>query len=360
MLRDYLAYAADGSLPGAHTDAGSVADPAETGEAMAPAEVADAPAELLDAPDEDRTAPVPEAVAAEALPVVTGGPVRAEFARRLRQSGLVVHEAFGGAGHPIDLAVEDPERPGQVLVAVETDGLEYAAMHSTRDRDRLRGEQLERLGWEHLRVWTTDLFRDPARDVSRVHAAVQRAAARRAVEEAARPRRATAAATRLEPQPPVVVEQQPAPSEAPEEAQLTFDGLEAEPDEFTPAPDAGARKRRVRGPPGDLQARADQGRHRRRLGRARGPLGPRPVAVRAAAPALGQGLTSHAGAAGRRRRRDPSGSRRLRLCWVAQTGRFRASRISRSRTTLSSGASSTSGARVNRALAASYGLTTKK
>ncbi|KRE58894.1 AAA domain-containing protein [Phycicoccus sp. Soil748] len=247
MLRDYLAYAADGSLPGAHTDAGSVADPAETGEAMAPAEVADAPAELLDAPDEDSTAPVPEAVAAEALPVVTGGPVRAEFARRLRQSGLVVHEAFGGAGHPIDLAVEDPERPGQVLVAVETDGLEYAAMHSTRDRDRLRGEQLERLGWEHLRVWTTDLFRDPARDVSRVHAAVQRAAARRAVEEAARPRRATAAATRLEPQPPVVVEQQPAPPEAPEEAQLTFDGLEAEPDEFTPAPDVGARKRRVRG-----------------------------------------------------------------------------------------------------------------
>ena len=42
---------------------------------------------------------------------------------------------------------------------------------STRDRDRLRVEQLRRLGWEHVRVWSTDLFRNPARDVARVRAA---------------------------------------------------------------------------------------------------------------------------------------------------------------------------------------------
>jgi len=77
----------------------------------------------------------------------------------------------------IDLAVEDPRRRGRVLVAVETDGPAYAAMSSTRDRDRLRIEQLRRLGWEHVRVWTTDLFRDPARDVARVSAAVRSASA---------------------------------------------------------------------------------------------------------------------------------------------------------------------------------------
>ena len=47
-------------------------------------------------------------------------------------------------------------------------GPQYAAMRTTRDRDRLRAEQLERLGWRHLRVWSTDVFRDPARDVSRI------------------------------------------------------------------------------------------------------------------------------------------------------------------------------------------------
>jgi hypothetical protein len=266
MLRDYLAYAADGTLPGARTDrdtATTAGDAATTG-GEGSTEVEAAVGGQADVPRDVTTNAATEPVAA------AGGPVRAEFARRLRQSGLVVHEAFGGAGHPIDLAVEDPERPGQVLVAVETDGPEYAAMQSTRDRDRLRGEQLQRLGWEHVRVWTTDLFRDPARDVSRVHAAVQRAAARRASEEAARPRRATAGVTRVESEQPLVTTAPPLASQAPpqtppeasaelpegaaegpegaaEEAQLTFDGLDPAPEEFTPAPDEGARKRRVRG-----------------------------------------------------------------------------------------------------------------
>jgi len=116
-------------------------------------------------------------------------PVRAEFARRLREAGLVVHEAFGGSGQPIDLAVEDPRRPGHVLVAVESDGPSYAAMHSTRDRDRLRVEQLGRLGWEHVRVWSTDLFRDPARDVARVVAMAQRASQKGAAGDSATLRR---------------------------------------------------------------------------------------------------------------------------------------------------------------------------
>ncbi|MEO8557263.1 MAG: AAA domain-containing protein, partial [Actinomycetota bacterium] len=111
--------------------------------------------------------------AAAALP----DPLVADLASRLRAQGLVVHAGYGTSTQRIDLAVEDPHRLGGVLVAVETDGLRYAAMTSTRDRDRLRIEQLRRLGWEHVRVWSTDLFRDPARDVARVSAAVQAASA---------------------------------------------------------------------------------------------------------------------------------------------------------------------------------------
>ena len=107
-----------------------------------------------------------------------GEPVRsvvmAEFARRLRASGLVVHERYGSSADPIDLAVEDPRRRGRLVVAVESDGPEYAAMSSARDRDRLRAEHLGRLGWKHVRVWTRDAFRDPARDVARIHALAER------------------------------------------------------------------------------------------------------------------------------------------------------------------------------------------
>ena len=101
-------------------------------------------------------------------PAAVVDPLRQDLATRLRQAGLTVHEDYGSAGHRIDLVVEDPWHSGRGLVAVETDGPRYAARLSTRDRDRLRPEQLERLGWHHLRVWSTDLFRDPAREISRI------------------------------------------------------------------------------------------------------------------------------------------------------------------------------------------------
>jgi hypothetical protein len=118
-------------------------------------------------------------------------PLVADLASRLRALGLVVQPSYGTSAHRLDLAVEDPHRPGRLLVAVETDGPRYGAMASTRDRDRLRIEQLERLGWEHVRVWTTDLFRDPARDVARVSAAVSAASSRAA---SSRPRQGAGAA----------------------------------------------------------------------------------------------------------------------------------------------------------------------
>jgi hypothetical protein len=146
MLRDFLLYAAQGGVEAAlQAQQGSAAD------------------ELAGS-------------AHDALPRTPLDPLVADLAFRLRSEGLVVHTDYGTSAQCLDLAVEDPQRHGRVLVAVETDGLRYAAMSSTRDRDRLRVEQLRRLGWEHVRVWSTDLFRDPARDVARVIAAVRRAA----------------------------------------------------------------------------------------------------------------------------------------------------------------------------------------
>ena len=98
----------------------------------------------------------------------TSDPLRSDLAQRLRREGLTVHEDYGTASHRIDIAIEDPYHRGRALVAVETDGDRYAALRSTRDRDRLRPEQLARLGWVHERVWTTDLFRDPAREIARL------------------------------------------------------------------------------------------------------------------------------------------------------------------------------------------------
>ncbi len=92
----------------------------------------------------------------------------ADLASRLRAQGLLVNAEHGQAASRIELAV-GPDDAGLVL-AVETDGPRYAAEPNSRERDRLRTEQLELRGWKHLRIWSTDVFRDPAREVARISA----------------------------------------------------------------------------------------------------------------------------------------------------------------------------------------------
>lgn len=91
----------------------------------------------------------------------------ADLARRLRAEGLVVRHDIGSGQHRVPLGIEDPARPGRLIVAVDTD-LEPLAETPGRDHFRLRPEQLTRLGWSHTRVRSTDLFRDPAREVARL------------------------------------------------------------------------------------------------------------------------------------------------------------------------------------------------
>jgi len=86
-----------------------------------------------------------------------------------------VHSQVGCAQYSIDLAVVDPERMGRYLLGIECDGRTYHSSATARDRDRLRQEVLESLGWTIVRVWSTDWFRDSRRQVDRVQAAYERA-----------------------------------------------------------------------------------------------------------------------------------------------------------------------------------------
>ena len=95
-------------------------------------------------------------------------PLMTELAGRLRREELLVGERVGTGQHRVDLAVTVPGHPDRWLVAVDGDGPGYATWRGTRERDRLWPQELERRGWRHLRVWSTDLYRDPARDVARI------------------------------------------------------------------------------------------------------------------------------------------------------------------------------------------------
>ena len=94
---------------------------------------------------------------------------------KLTRKGLEVVPQYGCSGYRIDFAVRHPTRAGQFVLAVEADGASYHSSHTARDRDRLRQEHLERLGWRFCRIWSTNWFNDHRREVDRVLGEYQRA-----------------------------------------------------------------------------------------------------------------------------------------------------------------------------------------
>lgn len=100
-------------------------------------------------------------------PVGRISPVLDELARRLRGQGLSVRRGYGVGRHRIQLVVDDPARTDRPLLAIDTDAYPTRGLLG-RDHVRLRAEQLSRLGWVPVMVWTTVVFRDPAREVARI------------------------------------------------------------------------------------------------------------------------------------------------------------------------------------------------
>ena len=130
-------------------------------------------------------------------------PFEEAVAARLRALGHDVEHQIGSAGFFVDLAVVDPERPGRYLLGIECDGATYHSSRSARDRDRLRQQVLEGLGWRIHRIWSTDWFRNPHQELERVGMAVRSAkmgGAPRAAPKSAPPKPLERA---LEPEPEI-------------------------------------------------------------------------------------------------------------------------------------------------------------
>lgn len=72
--------------------------------------------------------------------------------------GYRADKQVGSAGFKIDLAVRHPNEPGRYMLAVECDGATYHRALWARERDRMRQEVLENMGWKFHRIWSTDWF----------------------------------------------------------------------------------------------------------------------------------------------------------------------------------------------------------
>lgn len=121
-------------------------------------------------------------------------PFEEDVAAVIRSLGFIADTQVGTAGFRIDIGIRHPDRPGQYLVAVECDGAAYHSALWARERDRLRQDVLENLGWKFHRIWSTDWFHHRKREVERLKTSLM--AARAAIETGIQVRGANHAATR--------------------------------------------------------------------------------------------------------------------------------------------------------------------
>jgi very-short-patch-repair endonuclease len=102
-------------------------------------------------------------------------PFERDIAKKLTAAGIPLVAQYGCSGYWIDFAAQHPTRPGQMVLAIECDGATYHSSATARDRDRLRQEHLERLGWTFHRIWSQDWFYHREKETARALAAYQAA-----------------------------------------------------------------------------------------------------------------------------------------------------------------------------------------
>lgn len=102
-------------------------------------------------------------------------PLEEEVAAAIRSMGYEVATQVGCSGYRIDIGVLHPGSTSHFILGVECDGATYHSGATARDRDRLRQQVLERLGWRMFRVWSTDWVSRPATERRRLQAALTEA-----------------------------------------------------------------------------------------------------------------------------------------------------------------------------------------
>lgn len=93
----------------------------------------------------------------------------------LKDNGFNFKSYLGCSDYRIALALIHPDKPETYLLGIECDGPTYKREHTARDRDHLRHDVLQSLGWQMYRVWSTDWFLAPKHAQSKLLHAIEEA-----------------------------------------------------------------------------------------------------------------------------------------------------------------------------------------
>ncbi|MBR7032957.1 MAG: DUF4011 domain-containing protein [Clostridia bacterium] len=95
----------------------------------------------------------------------------------LDRKGYKLVTQVGCSGYRIDIGVKHPKLNGVFVLGIECDGAAYHSARTARERDRLRQDVLESMGWTIYRIWSTDWIKDPVSEGQLLIEAIDRAIA---------------------------------------------------------------------------------------------------------------------------------------------------------------------------------------
>ena len=95
----------------------------------------------------------------------------------LERKGYSLSTQVGCSNYRIDMAVRHPNLSGIYVLGIECDGATYHSTRTARERDRLRQDVLEDMGWKLYRIWSTDWIKDPITEGEKLLNAVDEAIA---------------------------------------------------------------------------------------------------------------------------------------------------------------------------------------
>ena len=101
----------------------------------------------------------------------------------LDRKGYRLGTQVGCSGYRIDMAVKHPTLSGIYVLGIECDGAAYHSARTARERDRLRQDVLENMGWKIYRIWSTDWIKDPITEGAKLLEAVEDAIANYDINE---------------------------------------------------------------------------------------------------------------------------------------------------------------------------------
>ena len=106
-------------------------------------------------------------------------PIEMDILSELEGMGYEAVVGVGPSTFKVDIGVKDPEDPDRFILGILLDGENYRSAYTARDRDRLRQQILEGLGWRIHRIWSPDWVQRRETEVKRLKVALERALQRR-------------------------------------------------------------------------------------------------------------------------------------------------------------------------------------